>query len=122
MVLPTSALPVKAIFRTRWMGDERRSGAGTVAGDDVDHARRQPHRLEVLGQLEDRKRGLLGRLEDDGAPGRERRRDLPGRHHDRVVPGDDLARPRPIGSRMAKATASAGTGSTSPLILVARPP
>ena len=34
--------------------DDRRAGAGAVAGDDVDDARRQPDRLEVLGQLEQR--------------------------------------------------------------------
>ena len=91
MSLPTSALPVKAIFRTSRMRDERRARAGAVAGDDVDHAGRQPDRLEVLGQLEQGERRLLGRLDHHRAAGGERRRDLPGGHQQRIVPRDDLA-------------------------------
>ena len=74
------------------MRDQRRARAGAVAGDDVDHARRQPDRLEVLGQLEEGERRLLGRLDHDRAAGREGRGDLPRRHEQRIVPGDDLAR------------------------------
>ena len=72
------------------MGHERRAGARAVAGDDVDHTRRQTDRLEVLGQLEDGERRLLRRLEHHGAPRRERGRDLPGGHHQRIVPRYDL--------------------------------
>ena len=90
MVLPTSALPVKAIFRIAGWADQRRARAGTIAGDDVDHPGRDPDGLEVLGQLEDGERRLLRRLEHHGAPGRQCRSDLPGGHHERVVPGDDL--------------------------------
>ena len=80
--------PVNAILSTARV-DERRAGAA-VAGDDVDDARRQLGLAEHVAEEERRERRRLGRLEDDGVPGGERRRDLPGQHQQREVPRDDL--------------------------------
>ena len=52
----------------------------------------QPGLLGQVGQQRARERSPLGRLEDDGAAGRERRSDLPGREHERRVPGRDQRR------------------------------
>ena len=46
---------------------------------------------DELHQLQDRPRGLLGRLEDDAVAGGQRRGELPDGHQDREVPRDDLA-------------------------------
>ena len=74
------------------MAHERVTGREPVAGDDLQHPRRQ----ELLRQLDEakrRQRRLLGRLQDLDVAGRERRPELPDRHHQRVVPrcdpGDD---------------------------------
>ena len=53
----------------------------------------QPGVLEQLRERERRQRRELGRLDDHGAAGGERRRDLAGRHREREVPrGDEEAR------------------------------
>ena len=62
-----------------------------VAGDDVDHARREARFLHQLAEPQRRQRRLLGRLEHDRAAGRQRRAELPRRHQQREVPRDDLA-------------------------------
>jgi hypothetical protein len=59
--------------------------------DEVEHARRQPHLLEHLGQRERRQRRHLAGLEHDGAPGRQRRGDLGHDLVQRVVPRRDGA-------------------------------
>ena len=46
MSLPTSVEPVKAILSTPACADQRRPGRA-VAGDDVDHARRQPRLAQI---------------------------------------------------------------------------
>ena len=69
--------------------DERRAGIA-VARDHVEDALRQPGLERQLAEPQGGQRGLLGRLQDDRAAGRERRADLPGRHQQREVPGDDL--------------------------------
>ncbi len=59
------------------------------AGDDVDHAVRDAGQGAGPGEHQRGQRGQLGRLEDDGVAGRDRREDLPGGHLERVVPGRD---------------------------------
>jgi ParB family chromosome partitioning protein len=61
------------------------------AVDDVEHAGRAARFHEQLGHKVGRQRRLLGRLQDHGVAGGERRRHLPRRHHQRVVPGHDGA-------------------------------
>src|SRR5204863_6447651 len=81
-------------------------GAGAaVAGDDVDDTGRQLGLAQDVAEVESRERRRLGRLEHDGVPGGQRRRDLPGQHQQWEVPGDDLAgdaeRPRlPVRKRV----------------------
>jgi hypothetical protein len=62
-----------------------------VAGDDVDHAGRHAGLLADLGEQQRAQRGELGRLEDDGVTGGQRRGDFPGQHQQREVPRHDLA-------------------------------
>ncbi len=63
---------------------------GSVAGDDVEHARRQPSLRGDPGKAQRRERRELGGLQDDGVSRGERRRDFPGDHQEREVPRDDL--------------------------------
>ena len=73
-------------------GVVHQGGAGlAVAGEHVQRALRQPGLERELAEAQRGQRRLLGRLQDDRAAGRERRRDLPGRHQQREVPRDDLA-------------------------------
>ena len=60
------------------------------AGDDVDHARREPRLGDQLRQQQRGERRGLRRLQHHRVPAGEGRRDLPGRHQQREVPGDDL--------------------------------
>ena len=69
---------------------ERLAGLDAEAVDDVEHARGQQV-TDELDDLEDRPRGLLGRLEHDAVAGGEGRGELPHGHEDREVPRDDLA-------------------------------
>ena len=69
--------------------DQRRADCA-VAVDDVHDAVGESGFLDQLGEAQGGERSLLGRLEDDGAAGGERRRELPHGHHQREVPGDDL--------------------------------
>ena len=71
-------------------GGERLAGLDAEAVDHVDDAGRQQV-ADELHQHQDRGRGLLGRLEDDGVAGGERGGELPDGHEDREVPRDDLA-------------------------------
>ena len=72
------------------MLDEVRAGGRAVGRDDVDRAGGEADLGRELGDPQHAERRLRVRLEDDGATGRERRRELPDRHEQRVVPGDDL--------------------------------
>ena len=72
--------------------DEVRARRRPVTGDDVDGARGEADLGGELREADRRQRRLRIGLEDDGAAGRECRRELPRRHHQRVVPGHDLAR------------------------------
>jgi hypothetical protein len=71
------------------VGGQRRAGVAE-AGDDVEHARRQPRLHRQLTEQQRRERRLLGRLEDDRAPRRERWGHLPRGHQQREVPRNDL--------------------------------
>ena len=71
--------------------DQALPADGARPGDDVEHALRQTGLERDPLELERRQRGQLGRLEDDGVAGRERRRDLPGGDHQREVPRHDQA-------------------------------
>ena len=87
---PVVVSPVKAILAIRSGAGQRLAGLGAEALHDVEHARRQ----QVLDQVvpdADRRRGLLGGLEDDRVAGGQRRGELPDGHQDREVPRDDLA-------------------------------
>src|SRR5271156_3761870 len=62
MILPTAALPVKAIVHVRML--DQRSAAGlSETGDDVDYARGQAAVSQILREFESSERSLLGRLE-----------------------------------------------------------
>ena len=58
------------------MADERVADRDAVAGDHLEHARRQDL-LRQLDEAERRQRRLLGRLQDLDVAGRERRPELP---------------------------------------------
>ena len=71
--------------------DEVGAGRRAVAGDDVDRPGGEPDLGRELREPKRRRRCLRVGLEDDGAAGRERRRELPRGHQQRVVPRNDLA-------------------------------
>ena len=74
------------------MLDQALACGHAVAGHDLQHAFRD-HVLRQLDEAEQRKRRLLGRLQDVHVAGGEARAHLPDSHHQRVVPradaGDD---------------------------------
>ena len=59
-----------------------------VAGDDVHHSGRESDPLEELGEVHDRHRGGVPRLDHDRVAGCDHLGDLPRRHEHREVPGD----------------------------------
>ena len=67
------------------------AGGRAVAGHDVDDAVGKPASWASCGDAQGGQRRLLGRLEDDGAAGRQGRAPLPRLHQQREVPRDDLA-------------------------------
>src|SRR5207249_2954460 len=69
--------------------DQRGTGFGTRAGDDVDDAGREPDLLHDADELEAAERVLGRGLDDDGVPGRQRGGDLAGHVRDREVVGRD---------------------------------
>ncbi len=72
------------------VGDERSAGGLALAGDHVEHARRQDLVLgDELGHAQRGEGGELGGLEHHGVAGGEGRTDLPDGHHQRVVPRGD---------------------------------
>ena len=68
---------------------QRRSRLRAQALDDVEHAVGQPGVPGDVREQAGGQRRPLGRLGDDGVPGRERGRDAPGREHQRGVPRGD---------------------------------
>ncbi len=61
-----------------------------IAGDDVDHARRDAGFVNQVGQAQGGEAGLLGRLEDGGAARCQHRGNLEAGHQQREVPRHDL--------------------------------
>ena len=86
---PVAVDPVNETTRMAGWRDERRAGAGAVAGHEVDHAGRQAGVGQRLHEVDGRERRLLGRLEHHGVAADQGREDLPGGHRDREVPGGD---------------------------------
>jgi hypothetical protein len=62
-----------------------------AARDHVERTRREAGFEHQLGKEQGGQRRLRGRLQDHGAPGRERRRDLPAGDVEREIPRDDRA-------------------------------
>ena len=79
----------RQLAQPRVADDRLRHGARRRGREDVHDALRQAGVLEQLREVERRERRELGRLDDDGAAGGERRRDLAGRHREREVPRRD---------------------------------
>ena len=69
------------------MADQRLARLLAEAGDDVDDPGRQPGLHGQLRQPQRRERRLLGRLEDGGAAGGERRGERADGHAERKIPG-----------------------------------
>ncbi len=63
---------------------------GPSPGIDVDDTGREADLCRELREPQRGRRRLRIRLQDEGAAGSERRRELPRRHQQRVVPGHDL--------------------------------
>ena len=80
------------------MPDERLAGLRAGAGDEVEHALRQPGGLDRFGKHESVEWRDLGGLEHDGATGGKRGRDLERDLVQRIVPGV-IAPTTPTGSR-----------------------
>src|SRR5262249_2192750 len=59
---------------------ERRTGRGTVTGNDVQYAVREADVLSELCHAKGGQRRLLGRLQHNGATGRQRRAPFPRLH------------------------------------------
>ena len=72
------------------MADQRRARLLAIAGDDIEHARREAGLRRELGEAQRGQRRLLGRLEHRRAAGGQRRRQRAGRHAERIVPGHDM--------------------------------
>ena len=88
---PVSEDPVKLTRRRRGSSYERGPGLLADSLDDVEDAGRD---LRLRGQVGEERAGErcpLGRLEDDRAARRERRRRLPGGEHERRIPRRDHA-------------------------------
>ena len=89
--LPTSVEPVKATLSTSGCSASAAPAVSPKPVTMLTTPSGKPGFLDQFAEAQRRERRLLGRLQHDGAAGRQRRRQLPGRHHQREVPGDDLA-------------------------------
>ena len=88
---PVVCSPVNVILSTSGVRGERRTRRLAEARDHVDDPRRKADLGDQLGEAKGGERRLLGGLEDDRVPGRERRAELVAAHEEREVPGDDRA-------------------------------
>ena len=88
---PTPLEPVNVISAHPLVLHEDVADLRRGADEDVEPARREPGVCLELGEQERRERRLRGRLEDDGAAGCERRRDLVGNEVERKVERRDRA-------------------------------
>src|SRR3954453_9849494 len=87
--LPVDVAPVNATLSTPGCAT---SGAPASSPKPVTTLKTpggKPASLDQRGELERRGRRLLGRLADEGAPGRQRRRELPAHQQHRRVPRRD---------------------------------
>src|ERR1044072_6350287 len=90
MILASSGEPVEATVSTSG-GPTRRAPCGMAeAGEEFDHAGGAARLGDAVGEPERGQRRLLGGLQDHGAAGGERGRDLLRRHPQREVPRPDL--------------------------------
>lgn len=72
------------------MLDERGSGFGAVAVEEIDDAGREAGFADELAEDEDAEGSLFGGFEYDGVAAGESGSEFPGGHGERVVPGNDL--------------------------------
>ena len=72
------------------MRSKRSASRLAVAGEDVKDAGGEAGFFDELGSVEGGERGLLSRLEDNGATGGKGGANLPGKHDDGKIPGNDL--------------------------------
>ena len=86
---PVSGEPVKLMRRTPGSATSAAPASSPMPWTTLKHAGREPGLGRQVGQQRARQRRPLGRLQDDGAAGGQRRRGLPGREHERRVPGRD---------------------------------
>src|SRR5205085_2776942 len=68
-----------------------RSAGLPYAGNDIDHAIRETRFLENFRETQQSKAGGFRRLDHNGVPASNRRRNFPGRHEQREIPRDNLA-------------------------------
>jgi ParB family chromosome partitioning protein len=73
--LPARVEPVKRHHVDLGIGGQHLADHRAVSAHEVEHAGRQPGFVDRLGEHERIERRDLGRLQDDRAAGRERRRD-----------------------------------------------
>ena len=86
---PTSVEPVNDSLRTVGIGAHLAADLGRLADHDVEHAGREAGAMRELGERQRRVRRGLGRLDHDGAAGRQRRRHLARDHRARKIPRRD---------------------------------
>ena len=113
--LPTSVEPVKPTKRTAGCSQKTLPIAGGVAGDDVQHARRQTGALRQFAQRQRGERRLRRRLDHAGAAGGQ----APGAHLRVIIAAGKfhgvIAAITPIGWRKVRMRASGqGEGMVSP--------
>ena len=90
IILPISVEPVKAILSTSGWRTSPSPAVWPLPVMMLTTPAGKPASLTRSARLQRGHRGLLGRLEDEGAARRQRRRDLQRRHDHREVPRHDL--------------------------------
>ena len=86
--MPVAVDPVKVTLSTPGSSGQRAPRLAG-AGDHVEDARREPGLVNQLGELQRRRRCLLGGFGDDGASGGQGGRQLARQQKQRAVPGQD---------------------------------
>ena len=110
MSFPTSVEPVKESLRTPGVRAERGAAVLAVAGQDIEHRRRQVL-LTDTGEHEHPERRVLRRLEHQSVAGAQGRRNLERRQQHRGVPRDDGAHhPDGLPARIAQHVLAEGEG------------
>ena len=88
--LPTSVEPVKATLSMSGCARDRAAGGRAEAGHDIDDAVRNARFADQLAESYRRKRGLLGRFQNQRIAESQGRRDFPADCRERAVPRNDL--------------------------------